>query len=251
MQLPRLPGVVTVLHGGKHERLLVMKYTSVIAATASGSVGGATASRNRGGQYFRRRAIPTNPNTLAQQTVRGLFSTLNANWNSTLTSAQRSAWDSYALNTPVTDSLGNPVNAGGKGMYIRGNLPRAVGGLSFVANGPTVFGLNSLTQPLLTGIVAATRVVSFTFTNSDSWATAVGGALLVFVSRPQNASINSFGGPFQYAGKIAGAVSPPTSPGTVTGPFTLTVGQRQFVRFVAVDATGRLSGEFISAFLPT
>lgn len=225
-----------------------MKYTSAIAATASGSVGGATASRNRGGQYFRRRAIPVNPNTQAQQAVRGIFASLNANWNNVLSSTQRDAWDTYALNTPVTDSLGNPVNAGGKGMYIRGNVPRILAGLAGVANGPTTFGLNSLSKPAVTGIVASTKVVTFTYTNTDSWAGTVGGALLVFVSRPQNPSVNSFSGPFQYAGKISGAATPPTSPGTVTGPFALTAGQVQFVRFVAVDATGRLSGEFIQRF---
>lgn len=228
-----------------------MKYTSAIAATASGSIGGATASRNRGGQYFRRRAIPVNPSTVQQQQVRGIFASLNAAWNSTLTALQRSAWDTYALNTSVVDSLGNPVNAGGKGMYIRGNVPRLLAGFTVVNNGPTVFGLPALTAPVLTGIVASTRVVSFTFTNSDSWATVVGGGLLVFVSRPQNPSINSFGGPFQYAGRILGAASPPTSPGTVTGPFALTTGQKQFVRFVAVDAAGRLSGEFVQSFLAT
>lgn len=228
-----------------------MKYTSAIAATASGSIGGATASRNRGGQYFRRRAIPVNPSTVQQQAVRGYFASLNAAWNSTLTAAQRSAWDTYALNTSVVDSLGNPVNAGGKGMYIRGNVPRLQAGLTVVSNGPTTFGLPALTGPVLTGIVASTKVVSFTFTNSDNWATTVGGALLVYVSRPVNPSINSFGGPFQYAGRILGAVSPPTSPGTVTGPFALTAGQKQFVRFIAIDATGRLSGEFVQSFLAT
>lgn len=226
-----------------------MKYTGTLAATASGSIGGSTASRNRGGQYFRRRAIPTNPNTPAQQAVRGIFASLNSAWNTTLTQVQRDGWDSYALNTPVTDSLGNPVNAGGKGMYLRGNVPRLVAGLTGINPPPTTFGLNSLTRPVVTGIVATTRVITFTYTNGDTWATAVGGALLVFVSRPQNPSINSFGGPFQYAGRVNGAVVPPTGPGTVTGQFTLTAGQAQFVRFVAVDATGRLSGEFIQRFL--
>lgn len=222
-----------------------MKYTSGIAATASGSIGGATASHNRGGQYFRRRAIPVNPSTTAQQQVRGFFSTGNAAWNNTLTAAQRSAWDSYALNTPVTDSLGNPVNAGGKGMFLRGLVPRLQGALSLIAAGPTTFGLPALTAPGVTTLIASTGVLTYTFTNTDSWAIAVGGALLIYVSRPQSISINGFKGPFRFAGAKAGAVSPPTSPGTVTSPFTYTVGQKGFVKFVAVTPDGRLSGEYI------
>jgi hypothetical protein len=222
-----------------------VKYTSGIAATASGSIGGATASHNRGGQYFRRRAIPVNPSSTAQQAVRGFFSTLNAAWNSILTSAQRSAWDSYALNTPVTDALGNPVNAGGKGMYIRGNVPRLQGSLARVDAGPTTFGLPALTAPGVTSLVASTGVLTYTFTNTDTWAAAATGGLLIYVSRPQSVSINGFKGPFRFAGIKLGNATPPTSPGTVTSPFTYAVGQKGFIRFVAVTTDGRLSGEYI------
>lgn len=222
-----------------------MKYTSAIAATGSGSIGGATASHNRGGQYFRRRAIPVNPSSVAQQAVRGYFSTLQAAWNSTLTAAQRSAWDSYALNTPVTDSLGNPVNAGGKGMFTRGNVPRLQGSLLVVAAGPTTFGLPALTAPGVTSLVASTGVITYTFTNTDSWAAAATSGLLIYVSRPQSASINGFKGPFRFAGIKLGNATPPTSPGTVTSPFTFAVGQKGFIRFVAVGTDGRLSGEYI------
>lgn len=222
-----------------------MKYTSLIAATGSGSAGGATASHNRGGQYFRRRAIPVNPATIQQQAVRGYFSTLQAAWGSVLTAAQRSAWDSYALATPVTDSLGNSVNAGGKGMYTRGNVLRLQAALTRVDTGPTTFGLPALTAPGLTSLVASTGILTYSFTNTDTWATAVGGALMIFVSRPQSATINGFKGPFRFAGIKAGAVSPPTSPGTVTSPFTYAVGQVAFIKFVAVTADGRATGEYV------
>ena len=222
-----------------------MKYTSAIAATGSGSIGGATASHNRGGQYFRRRAIPVNPSTVAQQAVRGFFSTLQAAWNNTLTAAQRSAWDSYALNTPVTDALGNPVNAGGKGMFTRGNVPRLQGSLAIVAAGPTTFGLPALTAPGVTSLVASTGVITYTFTNTDTWAAAATGGLLIYVSRPQSVSINGFKGPFRFAGIKLGNATPPTSPGTVTSPFTYAVGQKGFIRFVAVTTDGRQSGEYI------
>lgn len=222
-----------------------MKYTSAVAATASGSIGGATASHNRGGQYMRRRAIPVNPSTAQQQSIRGYFSTCQAAWGNTLTPAQRSAWDSYALNTPVTDSLGNSVNAGGKGMFTRGNVPRLQAGLLLIAAGPTSFGLPALSAPAITSLVASTGILTFAFTNTDSWAGAATGALLIYVSRPQPAAVNGFKGPFRYAGKVLGNATPPTSPATVTSPFTYTVGQKGFVRFVAVTTDGRVTGEYI------
>lgn len=222
-----------------------MKYTSLIAATGSGSAGGGTASHNRGGQYFRRRAIPVNPSTAQQEAVRSLFATCQAAWSNTLTGAQRSAWDTYALNTPVIDTLGNSVNAGGKGMYTRGNVPRLQASLTRIDAGPTTFGLPAMTNPAVTTLVASTGILTFTYTNTDPWAIAVGGALLVFISRPQPLAVNGFKGPFRFAGRILGAATPPTSPGTVTSPFTYAATQRGFVRFISVDSIGRLSGQAI------
>jgi hypothetical protein len=211
---------------------------------ASGSIGGLTASHNRGGTYFRHRAVPVNPNTVYQQQVRGWFGNAQAAWNGTLTAAQRSAWDTYALNTPVADSIGNQVNAGGKGMFTRGYVPRLQASLSIVAAGPSNYGLPAMTAPGITSLTASTKVAIITFTNTDPWAIAVGGALLVFMSKPQSPSINSFKGPYRFAGKVAGAVSPPTSPQNITGPFPMTAGQVTFFRFVSVTADGRLSSDF-------
>lgn len=226
-----------------------MKFTSAIAATASGSIGGATASRNRGGQYFRRRAIPVNPNTVFQQTVRGVFGSLQARWSQILTAGQRDAWDAYALNTPVTDALGNPVNAGGKGMYTRGNTARVQAGLSIVDAGPSTYGLPSLTLPTGLSADASDQDFDFAFTNTDEWATAAGGALLVYISRPVSDATNYFNGPFRFAGEVLGSGTPPTSPGNVDLPFTYVAGQRGFAKFEAVTADGRLSSRFVLPFL--
>lgn len=220
-----------------------MKFNGNFITQASGSVAGATFSHNRGGQYIRKRSIPSNPNTAKQQLVRSYFSVAQAQWGQVLTAAQRDAWNTYALLTPKTDSLGNQVNVGGKGMFTAGAVPRAQATLAAVLNGPTTFGLPFLTPPTVTSLTASTRVMILAFTNTDQWATAVGGALLVYTSRPQPATLNYFKGPYQFAGKVAGAVSPPTSPQNITTPFTLAAGQQVFVRFVATTADGRVSSD--------
>ena len=221
-----------------------MKFRPLLGTNASGSIGGITYSHNRGGAYTRSRATPVNPNTVQQQAVRGYFANLQALWDSVLTTAQRTAWDTYALNTPVTDAIGSSVNAGGKGMFTRGNVPRLQAGLATVSAGPTTAGLPNLTAPTITSATASTGVCIITFTNTDPWAIAVGGALLVYISRPQGAAINGFKGPYRYAGKVAGAVTPPTSPQNITAPFPFAAGQRLFFRFVAVTPDGRLSPDF-------
>lgn len=220
-----------------------MKFKGTLIGPASGSMMGLTASRNRGGQYFRRRATPTNPNSPAQNLVRGYLSALSSLWNNTLTTAQRTGWDTYALNVPLTNTMGDAINVGGLGMYIRSNVPRLTGSIARIDDAPTTFNLGSLTLPTIISATAATDILSVGYTNTDPWAIAVGGALMVYTSRPQNPSINFFRGPYRFAGKVAGAVIPPTSPVAITSPFPFAVGQKVFVRVNAFTADGRLSAE--------
>src|SRR5437773_11561609 len=77
-----------------------MKY---LGPTQSGSENGTTASRNRFGQYFRRRAVPVQPRTAAQLAVRARMSNNAAAWRA-LTDAQRAAWES--LGTQITRKIG-------------------------------------------------------------------------------------------------------------------------------------------------
>lgn len=227
-----------------------MKYTSAIAATGSGSIGGATASHNKGGQYFRRRAVPTNPGSAFQQVIRNGVSALTAAWSNTLTQAQRDAWSTYAANVPVTDTLGNTINLSGINWYVGNNVPRVQAGVATVAAGPTTYTQPTLTIPSIAG-VASTSVATVTFTNSDSWATTAGGYLLIYYGRPQSVGINYFKGPYRYGGKITGAATPPTSPATQTMPFVGAAGARIYWQAVAITADGRKSAELRGSFLLT
>jgi hypothetical protein len=113
--------------------------------------------------------------------------------------------------------------------------------VAVVDAGPTTYGLPTFTTPVPT-IVAAGTTVSLAFTNTDAWAIAAGGYLLLFASRPQNATINFFKGPFRFAGKVTGAATPPTSPAVITLPFPIgPATSKMFFRAVAIGADGRKS----------
>lgn len=90
----------------------------------SGSVGGVTASHNRGGTYFRRRVVPTNPNSQQQQAIRGGFGGIVNAWQPQLSDAQRQGWKDYALNTPRTDVIGQALVLTGQQAYIGANSAR-------------------------------------------------------------------------------------------------------------------------------
>lgn len=221
-----------------------MKYKGILAAAASGSIRGVTASHNRGGQYFRGRTVPSNPNTAQQQAVRSAMAALSPRWGSLLTPAQREAWDAYALATPITNAMGDPINAGGLGMYIRGNVPRINSGLDIVDDAPTVYNVGDFTPPTFAAPDASLGSVSIAFENGDEWASEVGSAMLIYASRPTSPSINYFKGPYQYAGRINGASSPPSSPVVITLPFPVAVGQKVFFKANVSRLDGRYSADF-------
>jgi hypothetical protein len=220
----------------------------ILAAQMSGSLGGNVFSHNRAGSYVRTRAIPVNPSTEFQQAVRNGMTITSTRWNDTLTEAQRAAWDVYALNVPLTNRVGDPINVGGLGMYGRGNIPRiqvGVGSLPLVDDGPTTFNLGSFTAPVGDPLNESTQALSFAFDNTDEWANEDNAAMLVGLSRPVSPSINFFKGPYRLSATIAGdSVTPPTSPAAVPVPFPVVTGQKVFWTARVSRADGRLSGTF-------
>ncbi len=221
-----------------------MLFKPTIVASLSGSLGGITASRNRFGAYLRERVLPVNPNSTAQVAVRAHFTTLAIRWG-TLTTIQREAWDTYAENVPVINPIGDSITLTGFNMYIRSNVPRLVAGLAIVDDGPTVFTLAELTLPtLLIVVVAGLQQVLVAYDNTDPWAIADGGALLVSASRERSPSVVFFKGPYRFVGsELGNTTTPPTSPVSLVTPFTGTVGNQASAFIRATDADGRLSSE--------
>lgn len=212
-----------------------MKYTSQIIATGSGSVGGCTYSHNRAGQYIRRRAMPVNPGSVFAQVMTASLANLVARWDSVLTQAQRDAWDAIAFGSVQT----------GLTLYIRMNSLRLQFAVAVIDDPPLNATVAALTPPVATAADDSAQTYTVSFTDTDQWATEVGGYLGIFASRPQSPTINYFKGPYRLVELITGAVVPPPSPHVTTAgntPFPFVTGQRVFFQFRAVQADGRISG---------
>jgi hypothetical protein len=223
-----------------------MKIKSAIITEASGSVGGLTASHNRGGLYLRARVIPVNPNTVQQQEIRSLVAMLTSRWQSILTELQRASWDLYALNVPLPDRLGEPRNVGGIAMYVRSNVPRLQDGLDLVDTAPFIFDLGSYTPPSVSVFTAAGNSfqVFFDGFGVDTWPAEDGAAMLIYTSRAQSLAVNFFKGPYRLSDRILGdSAIPPTSPFTATPAFALVEGTKIFVRVNVSRVDGRLGTE--------
>lgn len=219
-----------------------MKIKSQIITEASGSMGGLTASHNRGGLYFRARTIPVNPGSPQQVEIRGFMAQLTNLWLNILTSLQRSGWNNYAEQVPLADKLGEPRNVGGLAMYVRSNSPRLQAGLARVDDAPTVFNLGDYFPTSLPTASEATQIITIPFSEADEWPAEDGAAMIFWVARPQNPSINFFKGPYRFADVALGlSGTPRTSPEAVPAPFAFVVGQRLFYRVNVTRADGRLS----------
>lgn len=219
-----------------------MLFKPLLGTDLSGKVGGIVASHNRGGAYFRAATIPVNPNTPFQQVVRASVAQLSAQWESTLTQAQRDAWGVYASNVTLTNRIGEQINVTPLDMYVRSNVSRQQASVSRVDDAPTIFNLGAKTFQSVTNATVAGQTIDMNFgvdPLADPWANEVGSYMLVYISRPKNAGIGFFRGPYRFAGSIQGDPTPPTPPFTVATPFPFVLGQRLFGRAVVTYLDGR------------
>jgi hypothetical protein len=210
------------------------------AAAASGSMGGSTASRNRFGAYMRTKAIPVQPNSAAQASAKSRFALASAAWTA-LTAAVKASWETYAGANPVNNALGVPVYPTGRNRFMGSYALRNQAGLSPVTTAITVFTQPSMTQPVLT--VAPGSSGSLVFTPTDGWDVA-GGGLMLWVSEPKSPDVNFCKGPYQYAGKVAGAGTPGTSPATIALPYTYAAGQKVYYKCTGLSADGRTTATY-------
>lgn len=222
-----------------------MLFKGTLVTAASGKMGGLVASHNRGGQYFRNLVIPTDPSSSLQQAVRGYLAQLADRFKNTLTVAQQTAWATYALNTPRPNRLGDNINIGAIGHYIRSNLPRLQAGLDLVDDGPTTYGVGNPDPSSTLSVTGDSTTGGLSFDEDAPWVDEDGGALLVWTSRPQSPTINYFTGPYQFTGAAEGDSSTaPTSPLSLTLPFVIPTANACFFQSRISRADGRLSDPF-------
>lgn len=92
-----------------------IKWGALIVA-GSGKIGGHVASKNRGGAFLRTKVTPSNPQSVRQMTVRGIFAAISAGWSS-LTNDQRASFDGFVSAYSSTDIFGDIRNPSGKNLY--------------------------------------------------------------------------------------------------------------------------------------
>lgn len=234
-----------------------MKFTpGPLGADFSGSIGSTTASRNRFGPYLRTKAIPVNPNTVRQQSVRAAFATMVNLWTNILTQIQRDAWELWAANTPILGKDGSPINITGQNAYVRFNVIRQQVGQPRVDTAPLAFNNgNPVTDFIaIDGLTSGELQIDLAGTAMNVAIVTTGGAsddgdLAIYLGGPVNFSRTFFKGPYQLADVLPiadAALSTTWSTLLTTMTQQIAVADLQFrsVRFRVVYDDGRLSEKF-------
>lgn len=222
-----------------------MKIKSALMTEASGSIGGMTASRNKGGLYLRARSVPTNPQTPQQIAVRNALSTMVSRWSSTLTQAERDRWTALADLMYFTNPFGDQRLITPLNLYVRENTIRQQASEALLDDAAAVNPF--LSDPGIWSIDsfdAANDQIDLAFTSAP-WVSTDGAFATIAVSRPISPTVNFFKGPYRFAAVVLGdATTPPTSPVTVTCPFAFVDGQKLAIQVRVVTPTELASTPF-------
>jgi hypothetical protein len=166
----------------------LIKFGGGVAAI-SGTIGGTTFARNKGGAYARNWVSPVNPNTTKQQDRRGLFASLVSDWKA-LTKAQQAQWESASPNYPYVNRLGETSYYSGQALFMKLNSNlNAVNSANLVIPViPVTFStiavgtlLMQLTASVLT---TGTLTISAVGTASESLAVEITGPVSGGITKP-------------------------------------------------------------------
>ncbi len=218
-------------------------------AAVSGSIGGTVYSHNRGGAYIRNRAIPITSVTSFALAAKSRMATASTAWQS-LSDANRAAWLQWALQNPVTDTLGFPRHLTGQQAYVGLTVRLANLGIAAVDAPPITPAPDGLLTMVQDGDIGAGDV-DLTFT-----ATPLGGSGVLWIQAAVTNSqgINNANNLYRLVGFSGGAATSPFDNQAIIEARlgTLIVGQKLHVKVsVLDDSNGLLSLPLVDTVIIT
>lgn len=170
-----------------------MKYISPIFSDARASVGGATFSSNRGGNYVRAKVAPVQPRSVKQQTVRAILATISGTWKS-LTATEIAGWNSLASTITLKDTLGNSYKPTGAQLFLSNNANLTNIGQTMINNAPASAPAFEDITPITLTAAAGTPAMAI----ATSAAAAPTGFSFLVRATPQFSPGRTFVGQSQY-----------------------------------------------------
>jgi hypothetical protein len=219
------------------------KFGSIIVA-GSGKIGGHVASKNKSGSYLRTKVTPSNPQTAAQLSVRGDFTTVSKAWES-LTDSQRSGWSSAVSSFKKTNIFGDSVTPSGFNLFVKLNQNLLNIGEDMIEDAPQATSPTAIASLSATA-VSSTGVVTLTFAD----AIPVTDKVVVMATAPQAAGVSYVKNLYR---KVTVLASTDVSPKAITAAYAAkfgapsNAGQRIFFKLFPVLIESGVSGAAIPA----
>lgn len=223
-------------------------FTAVVADMRN-KLNGSVFSKNRGGSYVRTKVTPVNPQTDAQQSVRGRFGAFAAAWRG-LTEAERQSWIDAAPSFPVTDIFGSSKILSGSQLYSKLNLNLAQAGQTEITTAPTPADI-----PSLIGLsLSATDTPGLTF-DADLQDVPAGFSAVVFATPNYGAGISFVKNKFRFITALAAAAA--MDPANILAAYQAVfgnpiAGQKISIRvFLVSNTTGQAGVPFSATAIVT
>lgn len=180
-----------------------------IVTDMRGKSGGMVYQKGKSGLIKRTKVTPVNPQSTAQQTQRGTFSSNSSAWNG-LTEAQRQSWLNGASEFPYSDIFGNRRTLSGNSLFVKLNTVLVNNGHGIVNSLPPKVNVPLVTAVSLAGDESASTL-SLVFTDTPIPA----GFDLVIEATPQlSAGVNFFKNKFKVLKRVAAGGTSPQALGT-------------------------------------
>lgn len=225
-----------------------MLYLGTLITAASGRLNGSVFSRNRGGPYIRAWVNPDQTPTTEREAVWDAMGACGARW-ATLTVDQRQGWARYSLHHPRPNRIGIHRPVGGFQEFTRANfIPQQANQLLTSGFGWRDDAPKSPEEwPTTTATFALIPPFSFldpwklqvTLPGASGWPAGSEAGYPLYISEPQNATRNSWPGPYT----LIGVADNPAVGGPREYPIPVPPsisGQVYFVRTHLFDDKGRL-----------
>lgn len=199
---------------------------------------GWVASKNRYGNYWRRKVTPVNPQTTFQMEQRQQLGNLSSQWRG-LTEAQRASWIDAAPNFPYIDVFGSQIILAGNALFIALNKNLINAGQATIDSAPVPQAIPVL---LINSVAATAGTPSLTVTINQQ-EVPTGFTLLAFATPNIGPGIKFVKNRLRLLGTATATTGSIDLTTAWTDRFgTLVEGQQIFVKLVLVSNTSGQQG---------
>jgi hypothetical protein len=177
---------------------------SAVVGDARGKTGGVVFTKNRSASVVRRKVSPIQPRTSYQNSVRANFTGNSKAWATTLTPAQRLAWNALAAQLVKKNIFGAGVHLSGFQLYQRVSRELSTIGVAPISDPPISFPAS-----FPGGLTFAAAAGAGTMTLATANAPGATEVPVIYATPPLSAGKTFIGKKYNYIFQAAAATAGP------------------------------------------